>query len=141
MPQLAVPDGYFLGAGVYSTLQRCLAAYTWWGGKHPKALGSPGIEVWPEVWDILGVQLDGVLKGGEATWSEDLLLPLERYGYLEEAYFTYSYSPIKVADGRVGGAFTAVFETTERVLGERRMRILRAQAGEDLLTYRGVHLG
>ena len=85
------------------------------GGKHPKALGSPGIEVWPEVWDILGVQLDGVLKRGEATWSEDLLLPLERYGYLEEAYFTYSYSPIRAADGRVGGAFTAVFETTERV--------------------------
>nr|WP_283811965.1 ATP-binding protein [Bradyrhizobium nanningense] len=98
------------------------------GGKHPKALGSPGIEVWPEVWDILGAQLDGVLKGGEATWSEDLLLPLERYGYLEEAYFTYSYSPIKAADGRVGGAFTAVFETTERVLSERRMQILRELA-------------
>lgn len=96
--------------------------------KHPKALGSPGIEVWPEIWDIIGVQLVGVLKRGEATWSEDLLLPLERYSYLEEAYFTYSYSPIKAADGRVDGVFTAVFETTERVLSERRMQILRELA-------------
>ena len=96
--------------------------------KHPKALGSPGIEVWPEIWDIIGVQLVGVLERGEATWSEDLLLPLERYSYLEEAYFTYSYSPIKAADGRVDGVFTAVFETTERVLSERRMQILRELA-------------
>ena len=98
------------------------------GAKHPRALGSPGIEVWPEIWDIIGVQLDSVLKGGEATWSENLLLALERYAYLEEAYFTYSYSPIKAADGRVGGVFTAVFETTERVLSERRMQILRELA-------------
>ena len=96
--------------------------------KHPKALGNPGIEVWPEIWDIIGVQLVSVLKRGEATWSEDLLLAVDRYGYLEEAYFTYSYSPIKAADGRVGGAFTAVFETTERVLSERRMQILRELA-------------
>lgn len=98
------------------------------GVKHPKALGSRGIETWPEIWDIIGVQLDGVLNRGEATWSENLLLALERYDYLEEAYFTYSYSPIKAADGRVGGVFTAVFETTERVLSERRMRILRELA-------------
>src|SRR5205823_6592934 len=65
---------------------------------------------------------------GEATWSEDLLLAVDRYGYVEEAYFTYSYSPIKAADGRVGGVFTAVSETTERVLSERRMGILRELA-------------
>jgi signal transduction histidine kinase len=96
--------------------------------KHPKGLGRAGIETWPEIWDIIGVQLGGVLKRGEATWSEDLLLAVDRYGYLEEAYFTYSYSPIKAADGRVGGVFTAVSETTERVLSDRRMRILRELA-------------
>ena len=96
--------------------------------KHPKGLGRPGIESWPEIWDIIGEQLGSVLKRGEATWSEDLLLAVDRYGYLEEAYFTYSYSPIKAADGRVGGVFTAVSETTERVLGERRMQILRELA-------------
>jgi signal transduction histidine kinase len=96
--------------------------------KHPKGLGRPGIESWPEIWDIIGEQLGSVLTRGEATWSEDLLLAVDRYDYLEEAYFTYSYSPIKDADGRVGGVFTAVSETTGRVLSERRMRILRALA-------------
>jgi PAS domain S-box-containing protein len=95
------------------------------GAKHPKGLGRPGIETWPEIWDIIGEQLGSVLKRGGATWSEDLLLAVARYGYVEEAYFTYSYSPIKAADGRVQGVFTAVNETTERVLSERRMRILR----------------
>src|SRR5690348_11373544 len=93
--------------------------------KHPMALGKAGIEIWPEIWHIIGEQLGSVLTQGEATWSEDLLLPVDRYGYVEEAYFTYSYSPIKAADGRIGGVFTAVSETTERVLGERRIEILR----------------
>jgi signal transduction histidine kinase len=96
--------------------------------KHPKGLGRPGIESWPEIWDVIGEQLGSVLNRGEATWSEDLLLAVDRYGYLEEAYFTYSYSPIKAADGRVGGVFTAVSETTERVLSDRRMEILRKLA-------------
>ena len=65
------------------------------------------------------------LERGEATWSEDLLLVLERFGYLEEAYFTYSYSPIHQNDGTIGGAFSAVTETTGRVVGERRLRMLR----------------
>jgi signal transduction histidine kinase len=96
--------------------------------KHPKGLGRPGIESWPEIWDIIGEQLGSVLKRGEATWSEDLLLAVDRYDYLEEAYFTYSYSPIKATDATVGGVFTAVSETTDRVLNERRMRILRELA-------------
>ncbi|MBV9521322.1 MAG: GAF domain-containing sensor histidine kinase, partial [Alphaproteobacteria bacterium] len=97
--------------------------------KHPSGLGRPGIESWPEIWDIIGLQMRGVLERGEATWSEDLLLVLDRYGYLEEAYFTYSYSPIKDVDGRIGGVFSAVSETTDRVLGERRLEILR-EVGE-----------
>ncbi|MGH2414448.1 MAG: GAF domain-containing protein, partial [Microcystaceae cyanobacterium] len=103
------------------------------GSKHPQALGRPGREVWPEIWDIIGEQLNHVLVTGQATWSDDLLLMVERYGYSEEAYFTYSYSPIPDETGQVGGAFTAVTETTQRVLGERRMRTLRdlaAQAGQ-----------
>ena len=91
--------------------------------KHP-ALGKPGAEVWPEMWHIIGAQMSQVLATGQATWSDDQLLPADRYGYLEEAYFTYSYSPIR-EDGRVGGVFTAVTETTARVLGDRRLRTLR----------------
>jgi signal transduction histidine kinase len=98
--------------------------------KHPAALGRPGIESWPEIWDTIGAQFNSVLSRGEATWSDDLLLVIERNNYREEAYFTYSYSPIKHSDNRVGGVFSAISETTERVLGERRLRILRELAAQ-----------
>jgi hypothetical protein len=98
--------------------------------KHPAALGRPGIESWPEIWDIIGPQFTSVLTRGEATWSDDLLLVVERNNYREEGYFTYSYSPIKHSDGSIGGVFSAITETTERVLGERRLRILRELAAQ-----------
>jgi signal transduction histidine kinase/serine phosphatase RsbU (regulator of sigma subunit) len=94
------------------------------GRKHPEALGRAGREVWPEIWDIIGPMLEGVLERGEATWSDDQLLAVLRRGYEEEAYFTFSYSPIHDAAGAVRGVFCAVHETTERVLGERRLRTL-----------------
>lgn len=93
------------------------------GHKHP-ALARPGAQVWADVWPIVGPMLDSVLAG-DATWSDDQLLPMYRHGYWEEAYFTFSYSPIHEEDGTVGGVFTAATETTGRVLGERRMRTLR----------------
>ena len=98
------------------------------GRKHPAALGAPGREVWPEIWEIIGPMLNGVLTRGEATWSEDQLLMLERHGYPEECYFTFSYSPVRDETGGVGGVFTAVTETTQRVVGERRLATLRALA-------------
>ena len=96
------------------------------GGKHPQALGTPGCEVFPEIWNIIGPMLEGVMTRGEATWSEDQLLLLERHGFSEECYFTFSYSPIGDESGGVGGVFTAVTETTGRIIGERRMATLRA---------------
>jgi signal transduction histidine kinase/serine phosphatase RsbU (regulator of sigma subunit)/FixJ family two-component response regulator len=73
-----------------------------------------------------------VLDTGQPTWSEDLLLPMSRHGYWEETYWTYSYSPLLDDEGSAGGVFTAVTETTERVIGARRLAALRdlgAQAG------------
>jgi signal transduction histidine kinase len=93
--------------------------------KHPQALGHRGQDCWQEIWDIIGPMLEGVLKNGEATWSYDLFLPLDRHGYSEECYFTFSYSPIRDETGGVGGVFTAVTETTGRVLSERRSRTAR----------------
>ena len=95
------------------------------GQKHPWALGTPGDEVWAEIWDIIGPMFDQVMNQGVATWSDDQLLPLNRYGYVEECYFYYSYSPVRGEDGQVEGVFTAVTETTLRVLAERRERLLR----------------
>jgi PAS domain S-box-containing protein len=102
------------------------------GAKHPAALGQPGRDCWPEVWHIIGPMLEGVARQGEATLSNDLLLLLERDGYAEECYFTFSYSPIRDESGGVGGVFTPVAETTPHIVGERRLRTLRdlaARAG------------
>ncbi len=93
--------------------------------KHPAALGNPGKDCWHEIWDVIGPMLERVLHTGEATWSDDLCLLLERHGYPEETYHTFSYSPIRDESGGVGGVFTPVTETTERVIGERRLRTLR----------------
>ena len=82
-------------------------------------------ELWPEIWHIIGPKLEGVMERGEATWSDNLLLELERNGYPEESYFTFSYSPIRDESGGVGGVFTPVQETTSQVIGERRLRTLR----------------
>jgi len=95
------------------------------GSKHPWALGQRCQDCWAEIWDTIGPMLDQVVKTGEATWSDDLLLPLERYGYPEECYFSFSFSPVRVETGTVGGVFTAVLETTEEVIGQRRLRTLR----------------
>jgi PAS domain S-box-containing protein len=92
--------------------------------KHPAALGRPGAEVWAEIWDVIDPMLSQVMRTGEPTRSRDLLLHIDR-GYPEEAYFSFSYSPIHGEDGAVGGVFCPVIETTDTVIGARRLRLLR----------------
>jgi signal transduction histidine kinase/FixJ family two-component response regulator/PAS domain-containing protein len=98
------------------------------GEKHPAALGTPAREVWWDIWDDIGEMLRGVVTTGKATWSDDLLLPVVTAGAPQERYFTFSYSPVFLADGRVDGIFCAVTETTERVLGTRRLNVLNTLA-------------
>ncbi|MBW0115391.1 SpoIIE family protein phosphatase [Pseudonocardia abyssalis] len=92
--------------------------------KHPWALGRPAHEVWAEIWDDVSPRVRQVIETGEATWDEGLLLTLERAGYVEESYHTFSYSPLEYADGRISGLLCVVSENTERVLSERRLRVL-----------------
>lgn len=101
------------------------------GAKHPWALGRKASEVWSEIWDAIGPRIDHVLRTGEATWDEGLLLFLERNGYPEETYHTFSYSPAPNDDGSTGGLFCVVIEQTRQVIGERRIRLLR-ELGEQL---------
>ncbi len=95
------------------------------GRKHPHSMGQVGWECWAEIWDVVGPLYDQVMQQGEPIWSEDLLLLMERYGYEEETYFTFSYSPVRDESGEVGGVLITCVETTERVLGERRLNTLK----------------
>ena len=98
------------------------------GPKHPWALGRSAREVWSEIWDDIGPRAESVIRTGQATWDEGLLLFLERQGFPEETYHTFSYSPIPDDRGSVGGMLCVVTEDTERTIGERRLRTLRELA-------------
>ncbi len=98
------------------------------GGKHPWALGKPTSVVWSEIWQDIGPMLSQALGGNEGTYVESQLLIMERNGYPEETYYTFSYSPIPADDGTVGGIFCANSDDTQRVLGERQLALLRELA-------------
>ncbi|HEY4303774.1 MAG TPA: response regulator [Gemmatimonadaceae bacterium] len=95
------------------------------GAKHPWALGRPASEVWAEIWGDIGPRIEQVMVSGVATWDEGLLLFLERSGYPEETYHTFSYSPLSAEDGTVAGMLCVVVEETDRIIGERRIATLR----------------
>ncbi len=100
------------------------------GVKHAWALGASAREVWKEIWPDIGPRIEHVLKTGEATWDEGLLLFLERSGYSEETYHTFSYSPLSDDRGSIVGMLCVVTEETERIIGERRLSGLRELASE-----------
>ncbi|HEY8566365.1 MAG TPA: PAS domain S-box protein [Beijerinckiaceae bacterium] len=91
------------------------------GQKHPHALGRPFREVWAEIWPDIEPLVDKALAG-ETTFHEDLHLVMERHGYPEDTWYTFSYSPIRDESGRIAGLFCACTETTGRVLADRQRR-------------------
>lgn len=95
------------------------------GTKYPWALGRRADEVWSEIWDDIGPRIARVMESGEATWDEALLLFLERSGYAEETYHTFSYSPLADDDGAVAGMLCVVTEDTQQVVATSRMALLR----------------
>jgi PAS domain S-box-containing protein len=93
--------------------------------KHPKAVGQRGRECWPEIWHIIGFQIEAVMTRGESTWHEDALVPIYRDGKLEDVYWTYSYSPVRDANGVIHGTLVTCSETTPRVQAEKALRTER----------------
>jgi two-component sensor histidine kinase len=90
---------------------------------HPGSLGLPALEVWREIWPVIGPQIEQVMNGGEATWHENALVPITRFGRREDVYWTYGYSPIaddSAASG-VGGVLVVCTETTPQVIAEQRL--------------------
>ena len=98
------------------------------GDRHPEALGQRGQYAWWDIWQPISPMLASVIATGEATWSRDLMLPMLTAGRRRERYFTFTYSPLIGDDGKTYGIFCPSFETTERVLSERRLHLLNAVA-------------
>ena len=121
------------------------AMFLWWGpeliqfyndgyrpslgpDRHPSALGARGRECWAEIWPIIGPEVEAIMAGGEASWHADHLVPITRGDRVHDVYWSYSYSPVQDDDGSVGGVLVTVQETTQRVVGERRVRLLQELA-------------
>ncbi|HZZ10245.1 MAG TPA: response regulator [Paraburkholderia sp.] len=98
------------------------------GGKHPAALGQPTHVVWREIWSDIEPLLNTALTGSEGTFVEQKLLIMERNGFPEETYYTFSYSPIPGDDGQPGGIICANSDDTSRVVGERQLALLKELA-------------
>jgi PAS domain S-box-containing protein len=141
-------------AAVNLVLNSRFSMFLWWGEdltyiyndaykptlgvRHPAALGKSAREIWAEIWNVIGPQADAVIKKGESTWNEELLLFLERSGFTEETYHTFSYSPIIDDSGNIGGLFCAVSEVTKGVISRRRLQTLRDLGERTLEEAKGV---
>ena len=95
------------------------------GGKHPTALGQPAAVVWKEIWDHVEPRAQTAMLNNEGTYDEALLLIMERYGYAEETYYTFSYSPVPGDHGGTNGIICANTDDTQRIVNERALKTLR----------------
>ncbi|NML38451.1 PAS domain S-box protein [Chitinophaga sp. G-6-1-13] len=95
------------------------------GGKHPACLGQPARTVWSEIWDQIAPRVEQCLTNNEGTYDEALLLIMERNGYPEETYYTFSYSPIPGDNGLPEGILCANTDDTDRIVSARQMRTLK----------------
>jgi PAS domain S-box-containing protein len=101
--------------------------------KHPLALGKPASDVWAEIWDVCGPLADNVFERGEPSFVDEVRLFMNRGDYLEETYYSFSYSPIYDESGKVSGLFCPSAEITAKVLNARRLRTLSELSAKSLI--------
>ena len=123
---------------VSTTLENKIGMYIAWGkeytqiyndayrpilgrAKHPKAMGISTKETFSEIWETIGPMFEEVMNG-KSVGFPDFMLPLERNGFVEECYFDFSYSPIRLENGEVGGVLVTVIETTEKIKSIRQIK-------------------
>ncbi len=94
------------------------------GPRHPEALGQRADQVWSDIWHVVGPQLHAVLETGKGFATHDQMLPMKRYGVVEETYWDYSFTPIAGENGSVAGVLNQGQDITSRVLVERRSRMM-----------------
>lgn len=94
------------------------------GAYHPASMGSMFKVLWASALPVVGGAFDRGLQG-EGTYIPNQRMFLERYGYLEEAFMTFSFSPIRDESGNVGGIFHPISESTEKMLSSRRTQVVR----------------
>ncbi|MBC3792742.1 PAS domain-containing sensor histidine kinase [Spirosoma utsteinense] len=144
---LGTPDGWpqSLRTMVSVILNSKFPMFLWWGpdliqfyndayrpslgtsGKHPSALGQPGEQTWPESWSTIKPLIDQVVSGGEATWSEDQLIPIDRNGERQDVYWTFSLSPVANESGQPAGVLVICTETTKAVVNYRKLEASEAR--------------
>jgi len=101
--------------------------------KHPWALGRPAAEVWAEIWDVCGPLAERVFREGQASFVDDGRLFMNRGDFLEETYYSFSYSPIRDESGRVQGLFCPSNDVTPKVFNARRLRTLSELSSNALI--------
>jgi two-component sensor histidine kinase len=94
--------------------------------RHPSALGARGRECWEEIWDIIGPQIDYVMAGNGATWHEDQLVPVTRYGRREDVWWTYSFGPIDF-EGEVGGVLVVCKDVTSEHMTREALNLINEE--------------
>ena len=116
-------------------------------GKHPQALGQKGVECWPEIWEIIYPLIRQVKTTGEATWSEDQLVPIYRNGKIEDVWWTFGYSPVYDDWDKPAGVLVTCMETTKKVqtfnklqLSEKRFQNLVRDATVGIIVLMGEEM-
>lgn len=102
-------------------------------GKHPSMIGQKAEDAWSEVWHIIKPMMNQVLETGEATWSENQLIPFYRNGRIEDIYWTFSYSPIINEEGEIAGIFTTCVETTAEVKSKKELESVNKKYYQNIM--------
>jgi signal transduction histidine kinase len=100
------------------------------GPRHPRYFGAAYRDSWPETYPLIYPWMRRVLDAGEVVTVEETHITVTRHGFPEEAYFTFTFSPLRDDDGRIAGIYQPVIEVTDQVLGARRVEALRTLAAQ-----------
>ena len=136
-----------LRAAAAAVLHSRQPMFLWWGpeliqiyndayvpsfgvGKHPAALGQRGADCWPEIWPIIGPQIEAVMKEGIPSWHEDALVPIFRDGAIQDVYWTYGYSAVFDDAGNIAGTLVVCTETTSRIAAQAEVERQRSRLFE-----------